>query len=173
MGHNRVGWLFAFFLRHLAASLISIAVPIVLIVVIYFVLFLVAIVGNLPLGSPAVMPLSVLAMFLISLIYTAILLFPSVALSECMSRRLKWSPFIQIPLSTGVMVGLVYLISVIFQRLPGYERQEWLHFASHPFITCLALCLPLGLYWWSAKAIELSTWGVSSLWKKLFAWHHA
>lgn len=173
MVHNRLGSFSAFFLRRFVASIIAIIVPIIVIAVIYVVLFLMAIIGNLPLGSPVFLPLSVTAIFVISMLYTTLFLFPSVWFSEMVSWRFDWHPLTQILLSTGTLFVLVHLVLGVLQLLPDYERLWWLYFANHPLVISLALCLPLGLYWWSAKTIELSTWGVSSWWKMLLSWRKA
>lgn len=165
---KRSGPLFGFLLRHFVASIVTIVLPIVIITFIYFILLLVAIIWDFPLGSPVVLPLSILAAFVISLIYTLVFLFPAVWFSELISKRLKWSRFTQIFLSNVILFALVHLIFGTLQLLPVYENTTWLQFADQPLISSIFLALPLGLYWWSAKAIELSTWGVCSLWRKLF-----
>jgi hypothetical protein len=110
MNHNRAGAFLAFFMRHFAASIISIGVPIIVLIVVYLMLLLAAMIGNMPLGSPVSLPLWGAFIFMISMLYTALFLFPSVWLSEVVSRRFDWSPWTQIVLSTSTLFVLVHLV---------------------------------------------------------------
>lgn len=110
MHHNRVGSHIAFLLRHSIAAIVSITLPTLLTIMVYLILLLVAFVGGLPLGSLIALTRWVLAILLVSLVYTLLFLFPAVWFSEMLSGRLTLSPFIQIFLSTVNLFVLVHLV---------------------------------------------------------------
>lgn len=145
-----------FILRHFVASVVSLVAPIVLLVFAYFVLFLIAIFTNSGLGSPIALPLWAILIFAISTIYTAILLFPSVLIAEATAHILgKWQHIIQIPISTLVLAILTYIASLVARLLPNYAETIILHWADNPFVVFLVLAIPLGVYWWTMKAVQI------------------
>lgn len=146
-----VASLFSFIGRHLLASLISVALPVVLVIITYLILFVVAVFTNSGLGSPVALPLWAIFTFVGSIVYTVILLFPAVALAETISQPLgKWQHIAQIPLSTLFLAllvgGLVALIGIVNQS--HLSLNQWLNCS---FVAFLVLAIPLGIYWWTMK----------------------
>ena len=145
----------SFVLRHLIASLVSIAVPVIILLIAYFVLYIIAIFTNSGLGSPIALPLWMIFVIVVSVLYTALLLFPSTFIAEIMSRSFgKWQHIAQIPLSTLVLLAFVYALSLMVRILPNYLELNILHWANYPLVVFLILTIPLGIYWWTMKAIQ-------------------
>jgi hypothetical protein len=137
------------------ASLVSIAVPVIILLVAYFALFVIAVFTNSGLGSPIALPLWAIFVIVVSILYTAVLLFPSTFIAEIITRSFgKWQHIAQIPLSTLVLLILVYALSVVVRLLPNYLELNFLHWANYPFFAFLVLSIPLGIYWWTMKAVQ-------------------
>lgn len=135
--------------------MVSIIVPIVTLLITYIVLFVIAIFTNSGLGSPIALPLWFVFVFLVSALYTAVLLFPSVLIAETVSRIFgKWQHIAQIPVSSLALVLLVYILSLLVHSYPDYSAIPILNWAEHPFIVVLVLAIPLGIYWWTMKVVQ-------------------
>lgn len=144
-----------FVLRHSVASVVSITVPVALVIVTYCVLFVIAIITNSDLGSPFSLPLWVVFIFVISVLYTAILLLPSALIAEAIARVFgKWQHVAQIPISTFDLFLLVYALSLMVRQRPDYPDMNILHWANYPLVVFLILTIPLGIYWWTMKFIQ-------------------
>lgn len=144
-----------FVLRHFVASIVSVVAPVVLLVITYVVLFVIAIITNSSLGSPIALPLWIAIIAVISVLYTAILLFPTALLAEAIARFFgKWQHIAQIPISTLVLLVLVYALSLIVRLHPNYSEIDILHWANHPLVIFLILTIPLGFYWWTMKIVQ-------------------
>jgi hypothetical protein len=146
----------SFIIRHFIASVVSIVAPIILISITYFVLFIIAIFTNTSLGSPVALPLSIIFCLVVSITYTTFFLSPSVLLAEIVSRIFKkWQHVAQIPVSVLMLVGLIWLISFLLRSLSVYQNNPILHWADYPQYTLLALLIPLGIYWWIMKIVQI------------------
>ena len=74
--------------RHLIASVVSVAVAVLIASIAYIVLFVIAIFTNSGLGSPIALPLWLVFIVLVSTVYTAALLFPSTLIAEIATHSL-------------------------------------------------------------------------------------
>ncbi len=158
----------SFFGRHLFAAVVSVAVPVVLAVVLYFTLLAYAFVAGVHPGGPFAMPFLVLLALLLSTAYTLFLLFPSVCIAEFISRRFgKWRHPIQIPVSTAVLAVLIFLSTLLGRHLAGQPQAPPLGWLGSPLVAFLLLLIPLGLYWWAMKLAELGLFLPAWLFKKL------
>ncbi len=141
--------------RHFVASVTSVVIPTVLLVVVYFVLLIIAIFTGTGLGSPISLPLWVAFVFVISTIYTAILLFPSALMAEAISSAFgKWQHIAQIPISMLVLVALILAASFTLRLYPDYSEIGFLHLVDNPIVTFIILLIPLGIYWWTMKIVQ-------------------
>lgn len=142
-------------LRHLIASVVSVAAPTLTLLIIYVVLFVIAIFTNSGLGSPIALPLWLIFIVLVSTFYTATLMFPSTLIAEGIASAFgKWRHLTQIPISTVVLLTLVYAFSLLARLHPDYSRLNIMHWADYPLIVFLVLAIPLGLYWWIMKIVQ-------------------
>ena len=148
----------SFVLRHLAASIMSITVPLVAVTCIYFVLFAYAILTNQGLGSPIAYPIWLLVALIASLLYTACLLFPSVALGELVSKRIgKWKYPAQVIVSSFILAIFVFGLDLIWHNrstMAGFDLRQWLTDSALVFGVLL---IPLGIYWWTCKVVQAGT----------------
>jgi hypothetical protein len=145
----------SFVLRHFIASMVSIVAPIVILIIGYFVLVVIAIFSNSGVGSPIALPFWTVFVFVTSILYTAILIFPSVLIAETISHIFgKWQHIAQIPISTLTLAMLIYATVFIVRHYPNYPEIVSLHWADHPFILFLILAIPLGIYWWTMKIAQ-------------------
>ncbi len=136
-----------FLIRHGIASVLTIAIPCLLWIVVYFACLLWAILWNEPLGGPLALPAGILFFFVTFVIAVTTALFPSVALAEWIGRKRDWPILAQIPLSITLMAaiaGVFSLFSNVEVALAGF----------------LLLLIPLGIYWWIAQSgpLLLSGW---------------
>lgn len=152
---NKIVFTSSFLFKHLIALTVSVVAPIILWVITYFVLFVIAIFTNSRLGSPVALPLWALIIFLLSVLYTVILLFPSVVLAETIARIFgKWQHIAQIPISTLFLAVLVFVTSSLV-RIFFYDSViNFLYWVDYPIIIFLGLTIPLGIYWWSMKIAQ-------------------
>jgi hypothetical protein len=165
----RIGSLIALFLRHFIASIISVAALILLVIVAYFILLIIAIVSNTGRGSPIALPLWMVAAGILSLFYTACLLFPSVIIAELIPQRLhSYRLLAEVLISTLILSFLVLALTYGIRQMPDYSSSPLMGLGRHPVKIFLALCLPLGLYFWTAKAVQAITMGIITLWKRFF-----
>lgn len=166
-------WVFSFFTRHLVASIVSILLPVILTMIGYVVLFIIALFTDSGLGSPAALPLWMIINGLIATLYTGLGLFPIVVIAEIVSHVFgKWRHVAQIPVSTVLMFGLVFLLFAIFVNSPNQlftAPMDWTYYAL--IVSCF-LALPLGIYWWTMKLIEAGIFLPVFLFKKLSAWRN-
>lgn len=155
-----------FWLRHFVASVVSIAVPVFLVFVIYVGLFIVAIVTNSGPGGPLALPFWMLAAFVVSLLYTACLLFPSVWIAEMISHRFgKWHFVWEIFISTLVLGILIFATSFMLNGI--YNRDGMNLILNNPGYVFVALLIPLGIYWWTAKFVQLGFRLPGYFWSRL------
>jgi hypothetical protein len=146
---------FSFSVRHTVALAISIVVPPITYLILFFIWFFYQAATNQDLGSPMINFLLFGAVSAVSITYSLVFLFPSVALSEYISRFFgKWRHLVQVPIATlnmGVMVVLAHLAFSMF----SISRQATVFSVlNHPIAVLAALLLPLGLYWWSMKFVQ-------------------
>jgi hypothetical protein len=145
----------SFVLRHFVASIMSITVPAAIWIITYFVLFIIALVTNSGLGGLAALPFWTVVIYVISVLYTAILLFPSAFLAEAIARVFgKWQLVAQIPISISVLFILVHALRLLVHRHPDCSEIEILHWANYPLAVSLILTIPLGIYWWTLKFVQ-------------------
>ena len=144
-----------FILRHFVALIVSITVPAVIWIITYFVLLAIALVTNSGLGGLVALPFWTVFTFVISVLYTAILLFPSASLAEAIARVFgKWQHIAQIPISISVLLILVHALSLLVRRHPDFSEMNILHWANYPIVVSLILTIPLGIYWWTLKFVQ-------------------
>jgi len=144
-----------FILRHLVASAISVIAPMVIVVITYIVLLGISIFISSSSGISITLLLWPVFTFIVSIIYTAILLFPSVLIAEITSRIFgKWQRIAQIPVSCLFLILFIYGLCLLAHYYPNYSAITILHWADYPFILFLALAIPLGIYWWTIKLFK-------------------
>ncbi len=169
MDHNRVGFIVALFLRHFFASIVSIAAAVLAVVTAYFVLLLSAILGNFGLGSPVALPLWAAAVGIASLFYTVCLLFPAVLFAELVTQKLRSRQALAQALSSTVALAvLVILLTFIARQIIQDPDSLLFQLAEHSVPIFLALCIPLGLYWWVTKVAQAAMACIIGLCKKAF-----
>jgi hypothetical protein len=145
----------SFITRHTFAFSVSVFLPLLLLIITYFVLLLGAILFNKGIGSPVALPFWVLIQLLVCSSYTALFLFPSVALAELVTFRLsKWQHLYQIPLASIVMLFITYLAAFALSFLHLAKPHPLAYFVEYPFRVFLLLSIPLGLYFWSMKLVQ-------------------
>ena len=167
MIRTTISWA-SFVVRHFVASIVSIAVPVILEVVVYLALLVAAILLNKGLGSPVSLPLTIALTVPIVVAYTAFFLFPSVLVAEIACRGFgKWHYVMQIPVSAVALLALVWLASLLLHLMPKYAELPLLHWASYPLYVFLILAIPLGLYWWTAKLVQMGIGVPAKLFRKL------
>jgi hypothetical protein len=155
-----------FWLRHFSASMVSIAIPTILVVVIYVGLVMVAIVTASDLGGPLALPFWMLTALVVSILYTTFLLFPSVWIAEMISRRFgKWRFVWEIFISTIVLGILIFAATFVLNGI--YNRDGMNLIRNNPGYVFIALLIPLGIYWWTAKLVELGILLPARIWNKL------
>jgi|GEM_PF-6688541 hypothetical protein len=156
-----------FWLRHFIASVVSISIPPLLVFLIYVGLVIFAIVTDSGLGGPLALPFWMLAAFVASILYTAFLLFPSVWLAEIVSRRFgKWQLLAQIPISTITLAVFVFASSLLLNLYANTPNSP-LQMLNDPVYIFAALLIPLGVYWWTAKLIELGFILPARMWRRI------
>jgi hypothetical protein len=169
MYHNRINLIVAILIRHLVAPIVSITAAILLVTVVYFALLVVAIASNSGLGGLIALPFWAVAAGILSLFLTACLLFPAVPIAELISQRLRSHQiFTSALISTIALVALVYTLTSGVRLLFNNAKFPLFQFANYPLQIFLALCLPLGLYWWTTKATQASVTGIIGLCKRMF-----
>ena len=147
---------FSFLARHLAALLVSITVPTVLYLAFWVVCFLYAAFTNQDLGSPMLSFILAVAVIAVACIYSLLILFPSVALSEYLSCFCgKWSHLAQIPIAVTVMAAIIYVLHFALTLINLNKESSIFAIINYPFAVILVLLLPLGLYWVSMKFTQL------------------
>src|SRR4030065_1326007 len=152
---NKVIFVSNFFIRHLIASTVSIAIPVVIVFITYLLLLIIAPFTNSGLGGPIALPFWMITVFIVSTLYTAIFLFPSIFIAKTSARILgKWQHVAQVPISTLALLILVYALSFAAHRYPDYSEMDLLNWANYPLVTFLVMTAPLGLYWWTMKIIQ-------------------
>lgn len=155
-----------FWLRHFVASVVSITIPIILVFVIYIGLVIVAIVTDSGLGSPVALPLWMLIAFVVSILYTTFLLFPSVWIAEITARCFgKWRFMLEIFFST-LALGLLIFAATFF--LNSFIKPDGFDFVlNNPVYVLFALLIPLGIYWWTAKFVQLGFHLPGIIWRQM------
>jgi hypothetical protein len=136
-----------FVIRHGIASALTIAIPCLLWIVVYFALLIWAVIWNEPVGGPLGLPFGFFLLGAALLIAVVTILFPAVAIAEWIGRNRGWNVFFQIPLSIALMAVIHGLWSTLSPGIPASERFRW-------------LLLPLGLYWWISQSgpLVLAGW---------------
>jgi hypothetical protein len=159
MQHSTKWGAVSFIGRHTVASILSIALPMIIVFVGYFLLLLIAVVTDQGLGGPLALPFGLLFAFLTSFIYTMLFLFPATALAELFTKSFdKWKHLIQIPASFLILVILSGIYALIYlQFFPSTTLGQWAIISG---ATALLLAIPLGVYWWTAKFSYLVIEGV-------------
>ena len=146
----------SFVFRHLAASITSVVLPLVVWTVVYLLLFVIAILTNQPLGSLVALPLDSLIIFIVALIYTGFLLFPSIALAEWVSERLTaWKYLGQMVLATLILTLLTCSGMLVWQHFFANSPFNWVQWLRESVLIILFLLIPLGIYWWVCKVAQI------------------
>jgi len=157
-----------FFVRHLLASIVSVLLPVILSTVVYFVLLLVAIIWDLYLGSPVALPLWLLIIGVISILYTALLIFPSISLAEIITRGLgRRQHLLQLPIALSIMAGIVFLGMYIISEISNVRDNVIVQILDSPHILILVLAVPLSIYWFVTKTAYLGFSLIQRLLRKL------
>lgn len=149
-----------FLARHglaLAACLgiasVLVALGLLLTLAAYVVLFLIAVVSGSGLGGilalPAILGAGMVA-WLACFAAVLILILPAVVMAEgvCQPLRGSWRYLGQMVASTLLMGAGCTVVSLALGWLSGSPQA--------PILLWLALLIPLGAYWWIAKAVELA-----------------
>ncbi|HVJ45384.1 MAG TPA: hypothetical protein VM511_03290 [Luteolibacter sp.] len=148
-----------FVIRHGIASVVTIVIPCVLWVVVYFVALLWAIIWNEPVGGPLALPFGFLALAVIMSIVVVTTLFPTVALTEWIGKKRGWPILAQIPISIVMMAVLLTLFygGLLLWEGFGMTHVSWITTCLEHFLFSL---IPLGMYWWIAQSgpLLLSGW---------------
>jgi hypothetical protein len=146
-----------FFIRHLLASLVSVAAPVALVGGIYLVLLVIGIVTNQSLGSPIALPLWILVAAVSSTFSTALYLFPAVWVAEITSRNFgRWRVAAQIPISMIALFVLVQINGWLLKLALDGPMRDTLTSGDGPLIIYLLLLIPLGIYWITARLVEFA-----------------
>lgn len=144
---GRIG---GFCLRHLMALLITVVVPCVLWTLAYGALLLWAMFTDGGIGGPLAYPAGLLFCFIAAIAASLVLLFPSTAIAEWLTRRQKLPILAQIPISIAILALLCLIIASVTAAggaLPSFRD------ASVGFgVLFIAHLLPLGLYWWISQS---------------------
>lgn len=148
--------LLSFIIRHFFASVVSVAIPVIFVTIVYFALLVVAVISNSGLGSPVALPFWVAVSFLTSIFYTAFLLFPSVVIAETISLPFgKWRHIAQVPISTLVLALLVFALTFIASLTLNHTAFNVRQWVNYSLMAMLVLAVPLGIYWWTMKLVQL------------------
>jgi len=130
----------------------------------YFILLAIAIFTHQAPGGPLALPFWVIAAGLISLFYTACLVFPAVAIAEWLVGKLPTRRFIaQIPVSMLVLAVLVFGIAFGSRLWLSDTQSSLLQLTRYPLQIVILLFVPLGYYWWIAKTVEGSNRGIRKI----------
>jgi hypothetical protein len=148
---SKHGLVIGFFVRHFLALLALVIAACVMWTVIYAALLLWAMVWGGGIGGPLAYPAGLLIVAVASTLAAFILLLPSTALAELLTRRLKLPILAQIPISAAFLALLCMVGAGVVQAVPlqdatpkGFFTVFGLAFAIH--------LLPLCLYWWVAQS---------------------
>lgn len=161
-----------FWLRHFVASIVSITFLPILVLLIYVGLVIFAIVTDSGLGGPLALPFWMLAAFVVNILYTTFLLFPSVWLAEIVSRRFgKWQLLAQIPISTISLAIFVFAASLLVNSYANAQNSPF-ELLNYPAYIFAALLIPLGVYWWTAKMVQLGLLLPERVWKRIETTFH-
>ena len=140
-----------FITKHAVAAAVVIGGLTAFAAVLYFILLLVAIVTNQPLGGPLALPFLVLLGLLAGTVGVLFVLFPVAVLSDICARALQWPRLAQIPLS--VLLLLVYAMTATGMTVALAESPVWVA-ARAAFIGAVVLLIPLGTYWWAMQSVD-------------------
>ncbi len=147
---GRIG---TFFARHLLALGATVAAASALWTLTYFALLLWAIVSGAGLGSPASYPLGLLVVLVGSTALAVTLLLPSTAFAEVLVRRLRLPFLVEIPISVSVLALLCLAVASITSTIGSSWSLRGVTIGFGGLF--LALLVPLGLYWGSARTPSL------------------
>lgn len=157
-----------FLVRHLFASVVSVLFPIILTTVAYFILLIIAIIKDLYLGSPLALPLWMLIVTVISILYTSVLIFPSLAFAEFITRDLgRRQHLLQLPISFLIMAGLIFLVAYIIPAISTIRDDSIIQIFDSPHLFLLVLAIPLSLYWFASKAAYFGVHLIRKLLRKI------
>jgi hypothetical protein len=157
-----------FIVRHFIASIVSVLLPVGLAVVAYVVLFILAIITNSDPGGPLSLPFGIVLTGTAAVLYTALLLFPAVAMADFISRHLRgWRQMMGLPIALLNLLVLIFAAASIIRLYPGYENTFGLMLADDPAAVVLVLTLPLAVYWWTTKIVQFGLWIPTALFRKL------
>jgi len=127
-------------------------------IVAYVVLLVIAAVADSDPGGPLAWPFLMAVAFATSASYTVLLLFPSAVIAEQASHlEGKGRHLAEIPIAALALLLLTYGECLAIRRLPLYSQTADLHWADTPIVVFLGLLIPLGLYWWVMKFVQLGT----------------
>ena len=158
---------------HVTAGIVVIATSVVLtalaVIVLFLVLFVVAILFDQPLGSPVAGPLGCIIAAatagLFSLTASIFVLFPSTfaarAICAKSSRLSRLRPWSEIPVASiiTVLLGLVIGVLMGFSEI---RPKAQVGSTLIGLVLGLVLLLPLGLYWWT---LTMSRFGLGEMTK--------
>ena len=152
-----------FIVRHsVAAGAVTVA-SLVLVIIAYFALLVWAIVVGGGIGSPVVLPLTLLLAMAGSVVCVLFILLPVSLASEIIRTRVfMGSRFLEIPISVVLLAGYVVGSTALVCMLQELELRRGLVISS---IAAGVLMVPLGLYWWCLQSADwlfglgMSFWG--------------
>lgn len=139
--------------RHALAFAVSITIASAAWTLTYFALLFWAIIMNRGIGGPLAYPAGLLFTSLVSSLASLVLFLPSTVLAEWITRRLRVSTFVQIPLSVGFLAILCVVMVVILTGMGAEVVSKKI--PLHSGTLFLSMLLPLGLYWWAVQSVPL------------------
>jgi len=162
--HPLITVLLGFAIRHLAATLVTVAAACALWTLVYFGLLAWAIVTDGGMGGPLAYPGFLILLSLASAAASLLLYLPATGAAELVCRRRGLPILAQIPVSVAFLALLCPIVALIIRsmRSPIDPTMSTLSLAVWLFGLSL---IPIGLYWWVAQSVPL----IRSLLRKLFA----
>ena len=141
-----------FIIKHsVAAGAVTIA-SLVFVIIAYFALLVWAIVAGGGIGSPVVLPLTLLLAMAGSVACVLFILLPVSVASEIIRTRVfMGSRFLEIPISAVLLAGYVVGSTTLVCMLRELDVRRGLVISS---IAAAALMVPLGLYWWCLHSAD-------------------
>ncbi len=147
-----------FFIRHLLALLVTVAVPCVLWTLVYLALLLWAIFMGGGIGGPLAYPAGILVIVVAATVSSLVMLLPSTVLAEWLAKRRGLPVIAQIPISVAVLAVLCFVsivVAISVDAAPSFGAGA-IGFGA----LFIGQLFPLGLYWWTAQSgpLLLSLW---------------
>jgi hypothetical protein len=139
-----------FLVRHVLSSILSIIVPAIFIEILLVVAWVIAMIINRQFESPVANIAIPIILIPISIIYTLLFIFPSVAISEYLSYKIPFlKQSLSLPLSMVVLLAIVSLVCLLIRAIFSLPDVWFFEYALNPLWAFLTLFIPLCVYWWA------------------------